>query len=38
MNLAQHIYCLSRGKLLAEGPPERIQDDQSVIDAYLGAH
>ncbi|MGA8051127.1 MAG: ABC transporter ATP-binding protein [Burkholderiales bacterium] len=38
MNLAQHIYCLSRGELLAEGPPEKIQDDQSVIDAYLGAH
>ena len=38
MNLAQHIYCLSRGELLAEGAPEKIQDDQRVIDAYLGAH
>ena len=38
MNLAQHIYCLSRGELLAEGPPEKVQDDQRVIDAYLGAH
>jgi len=38
MNLATHIYCMSRGELLAEGTPARIQDDQRVIDAYLGAH
>ena len=38
MNLAEHIYCLAHGELLAEGPPEAIRDDQRVIDAYLGAH
>lgn len=38
MNMAQHIYCLAHGELLAEGPPEKIQNDQLVIDAYLGAH
>jgi len=38
MNLADHIYCMSRGELLAEGPPASIQNDQRVIDAYLGAH
>lgn len=38
MNLAEHIYCLAHGKMLADGPPERIQNDQRVIDAYLGAH
>jgi branched-chain amino acid transport system ATP-binding protein len=38
MNLAEHIYCLAHGELLAHGPPERIKDDQRVIDAYLGAH
>lgn len=37
MNLAQRIYCMSRGELLAEGSPEEIQDDHRVIDAYLGA-
>jgi len=37
MELAQHIYCLAHGELLADGPPEAIQDDQRVIDAYLGA-
>ena len=38
MNLAQHIYCMSFGKVLASGSPEQIKDDQRVIDAYLGAH
>jgi branched-chain amino acid transport system ATP-binding protein len=38
MNLAERIYCLAHGELLAEGPPEQIKDDQRVIDAYLGAH
>ncbi len=36
MNLAEHIYCLSNGKLLAEGTPDKIQNDKRVIDAYLG--
>ena len=38
MNLAEHIYCLAHGEMLAEGKPEAIQNDQRVIDAYLGAH
>ena len=38
MNLAHEIYCLAHGELLASGPPEKIQNDQRVIDAYLGAH
>jgi len=37
MNLAEHIYCLAHGQLLTSGPPEEIQQDQKVIDAYLGA-
>jgi branched-chain amino acid transport system ATP-binding protein len=37
MNLAEHIYCLAHGQLLTSGPPDQIQDDQQVIDAYLGA-
>jgi len=37
MNLATRIYCLAHGELLAEGPPEAIQTDQRVVDAYLGA-
>jgi ABC-type branched-subunit amino acid transport system ATPase component len=38
MNLAEHIYCLAHGTLLADGTPDRIQNDRRVIDAYLGAH
>ncbi len=38
MNMADKIYCLAHGRLLAEGPPEAIRNDQRVIDAYLGAH
>ena len=37
MNLATHLYCLAHGRLLAEGPPERVRNDPRVVDAYLGA-
>jgi len=37
MDLADRIYCLNHGHVLAEGPPELIKKDQRVIDAYLGA-
>ncbi|MCP4487971.1 MAG: ABC transporter ATP-binding protein [Gammaproteobacteria bacterium] len=38
MNMAETIYCLAHGELLAHGTPDQIQSDQRVIDAYLGAH
>jgi len=37
MGLAEHIYCLAHGRLLAEGPPQTIRRDAKVLDAYLGA-
>jgi branched-chain amino acid transport system ATP-binding protein len=37
MQLAEYIYCLAHGELLAQGKPEEVQTDQRVLDAYLGA-
>lgn len=38
MNMADTVYCLAHGQMLASGAPEAVQNDQRVIDAYLGAH
>ena len=37
MQLAQKIFCLAHGQLLAEGTPDQIKNDKRVINAYLGA-
>ncbi|KRM97294.1 ABC transporter, ATP-binding protein [Liquorilactobacillus aquaticus DSM 21051] len=36
MNLAERIYVLDQGKMLAEGTPSEIQQNKAVIKAYLG--
>jgi branched-chain amino acid transport system ATP-binding protein len=38
MQLAEYIYCLAHGELLAQGEPEQVRKDRRVIDSYLGAH
>ena len=37
MQLAEDIFCLAHGKILANGSPDEIKNDKRVIDAYLGA-
>ena len=37
MNLAQKVFCLAHGQMLANGTPEEIKSDKRVLDAYLGA-
>jgi branched-chain amino acid transport system ATP-binding protein len=37
MGLAQRIYCLAHGQILAQGTPAEIMNDPRVVHAYLGA-
>ena len=36
MNLAQHVWVLAQGQLIAEGSPTEVTQNVHVIEAYLG--
>ena len=36
MSLCTRIIVLAEGAIIAEGPPDQIRNNQTVIDAYLG--
>jgi branched-chain amino acid transport system ATP-binding protein len=37
-HIADWVIVMAEGKIVAEGDPHTVMQDQAVIDAYLGAH
>ena len=37
-HIADWVIVMAEGRVVAEGPPDTVMQDQAVIDAYLGSH
>ncbi|GAB2498336.1 hypothetical protein GCM10027063_42280 [Promicromonospora xylanilytica] len=37
-HISDWVVVMAEGRIVAEGPPESVMQDQAVVDAYLGAH
>ena len=37
-HIADWVVVMAEGRIVAEGPPDAVMQDQAVIDAYLGSH
>ncbi|WP_284530358.1 ABC transporter ATP-binding protein [Microbacterium sp. T2.11-28] len=37
-HIADWVVVMAEGRVVAEGPPDTVMEDQAVIDAYLGSH
>ena len=36
MHLAEHVWVLAQGRLIAEGSPQQVTSNEQVVEAYLG--
>jgi branched-chain amino acid transport system ATP-binding protein len=37
LRVAERLICLASGRIIADGEPQSVMNDQAVIDAYLGS-
>ncbi len=38
MGISDWVVCMAEGRIIAEGPPSTVGQNETVIDAYLGTH